>query len=279
MTTLPLTSSAATSPLTAVDPVGIGSGVSRTRRAVLVAAAASVGACAYRPPGGHGTIVGGSSTDEGAPASSFADWRPRTFPGKRPTRYRVEADGGRWVLRADARASASMLRRPVQVDPADLGELRFSWRVPAPLHAADLRDRDAEDAPVRLVLAFDGDVSRLTSRDRMLFELARTLTGEAPPYATLMYVWDHRAEPGTVVSSNSTGRIRKLVVDGADSPHGPWRHHVRDIAADFRRAFDEAPGRLVGLGVMTDTDNTRAEARAWYGPVTMQARDGRPLLP
>lgn len=233
--------------------------------------------CASRPTTGDVPAPAGAlgAADDDAP---FAQWQPRTFPGKRPTLYRPERQDGRAVLRADARASASLLRRRVRVEPGDLGLLQFSWRVPRPLEAADLRDRDAEDAPVRLVLAFDGDVGRLPARERLMFELAQAVTGESPPYATLMYVWDRHGAPGDLVPSNSTTRIRKWVVDGAQSPHGPWRSHVRDVRVDFERAFGEPPGPLVAVGVMTDTDNTRREARAWYGPVTLTAPDGRRLL-
>jgi len=39
------------------------------------------------------------------------------------------------------------------------------------------------------------------------------------------------------------------------------------VRADFVKAFGEAPGALLAIGIMTDTDNTRSEAQAWYGPV------------
>jgi hypothetical protein len=31
--------------------------------------------------------------------------------------------------------------------------------------------------------------------------------------------------------------------------------------------YGERPGALIGMGVMTDTDNTQTKAQAWYGPV------------
>lgn len=145
--------------------------------------------------------------------------------------------------------------------------VRFSWRIDRPISRASLRDRDAEDAPARIVLAFDGPIATLPARERMFFELARTITGEAPPYAMLMYVWDPAADRGEVIPSNSTTRIRKVVVDGRDSPPGAWRFHERVIGDDFRAAYGEAPGRLLAVGVMTDSDNTGSRVRAWYGPV------------
>jgi len=48
---------------------------------------------------------------------------------------------------------------------------------------------------------------------------------------------------------------------------GTWLSYTRDIRADFEKAFGEAPGALLGMGLMTDTDNTRSTTRAWYGRV------------
>ena len=64
-----------------------------------------------------------------------------------------------------------------------------------------------------------------------------------------------------------TDRVRKIVVDAGPGQIRRWREHRRDLAADFQRAFGEAPGALVSVAYMTDADNTQQQARAWYGPV------------
>jgi hypothetical protein len=45
--------------------------------------------------------------------------------------------------------------------------------------------------------------------------------------------------------------------------------YQRNIKADFEKAFGEAPGALIGIAIMTDTDNTRSHAQAWYGPISL----------
>jgi len=130
-------------------------------------------------------------------------------------------------------------------------------------------DVDREDAVARVIFAFDGDRSRLSARNRAMFDLARALTGEEPPYATLMYVWETRKPVDTVVVNPRSDRIRKLVVDSGPAHLGAWRAHQRDLAADFERAFGEKPGTLVAIGKMTDADNTQARAEAWYGPIEL----------
>ncbi len=130
--------------------------------------------------------------------------------------------------------------------------------------------RDADDSPVRVVLFFEGDRSRFSTRDAMLSELVRTVSGEEMPYATLMYVWCNKREAGTVVPSPRTGRIRTLAVESGTGKLDRWLDYERDIRADYERAFGEAPGALVGIGIMSDSDNTQSTTHAWYGPVRLQ---------
>ncbi len=203
------------------------------------------------------------------PVPDARDWHAVPLPGKTPTRYAWDAKDGRPALQAVSQRSASMWRKRVALDAGALGDVSFSWWVPDLIADASVADVDREDAPARVMLGFGGDVSRLPMRTRMLFELAQALTGEMPPYATLMYVWDANAPVGSVIVNPRSDRVRKIVVDSGPGELRRWRDHRRDIAADFRRAFGEEPGPLTSIAVMTDSDNTRSEARAWYGPVTL----------
>lgn len=126
------------------------------------------------------------------------------------------------------------------------------------------------DSPARLVFAFDGDRSRLSARDRMLFDVAELLTGEPPPFATLMYVWANQSAPEAIIEHPRSDRIRKVVVEQGPASLRQWRQYRRDLAADFLRAFGEPPGRLVAVALMTDSDNMAASAQTWYGDVVLQ---------
>lgn len=201
-----------------------------------------------------------------APAESDG-WHPVLLPGKTPTRYTWSEKDGRRAVWAQSERSASMWRRRMDLAPDRLGEVSFSWWVPQALAEASVADIDREDAAVRVIFAFGGDHSRLPLRQRAMFDLAEALTGERPPYATLMYVYDTGSPAGSVVVNPRTDRVRKIVLDGDAAATGRWRDHRRDLAADYRRAFGEDPGPLIAVGVMTDTDNTAGRAEAWYGPI------------
>jgi Protein of unknown function (DUF3047) len=210
----------------------------------------------------------GQQTSPGLPTPpEEADWKPFTLPGKRATVYRFSQRDGRRVIEASADGSASMLRRRLNLEPHQSAEVSWSWWVQDTLVGADLADADSTDAPARLMFAFDGDKSRLSPRSRMMFDLARALTGEEPPYATLMYAFATDTPVGSVLRNPRSERIRKIVVDSGAGHTRQWRLHRRKLAEDFKRAFGEEPGRLIGVAVMTDADNTRSTAKAWYGPI------------
>ncbi len=198
-------------------------------------------------------------------------WKHHPFPGKSASQFRYVQKDGRAAMAANSVSSASMLRQVMRVESDELADLRFSWKVPALIAHADMALRDADDSPVRILLMFEGDRSKFSSKNAMLSELARALTGEELPYATLMYVWCNTRAPGTVIVNPRTDRIRKLVVESGAGNLQQWIDYKRDIRKDYEAAFGEAPGALVGIGIMTDSDNTGTSTQAWYGPVTLGA--------
>ena len=236
-------------------------------RIVTVCLAAGLGACAHGPGDSLATVPAGATawTPE-----QIARWQPMHLPGKRVTQYSLGEQAGLAAVRAQADSSVSMLRQPLRVEPQEIGHLEFSWNVPALIDGADVGQRQSDDSPARLVLAFDGDRSTFSAKNAMLSELAHAMTGEPMPYATLMYIWCNTRPVGTVVHSPRTDRIRKLVVASGPEQLKQWLHFRRNVRADFELAFGEPPGALLAIGLMTDSDNTQSSALAWYGGIALK---------
>ena len=209
-------------------------------------------------------------------SAAISHWEGMQFPNKESTRYTldkqapVDAQGLRSALRAQANSSASMLRTSLNISPEDLKRVHFSWLVPALISEADMATRQGDDSPVRLVLAFEGDRGNFSAKDAALNELTRLVTGKEMPYATLMYVWCNKRPVGSIIHNARTERIRKIVIESGPQGLKQWRNYERDIRADFEAAFGEAPGKLVGIGIMTDSDNTHSQTQAWYGKISLQ---------
>lgn len=197
-------------------------------------------------------------------------WAPQALSRlKRDTVYTVVREDGRAMLRASADRSASLYVAKLDRPIAAPRSIEWRWSTDGPVPGADNRDRDREDAPLRVVVAFDGDPATLPAAERERFERARKLSGRTPPYATLMYVWSDKVPPDTVIPSAHTGRLRMMVAAPAAPAVRAWQTVRRDLAADYRAAFGVEPGRVLAVGVMTDTDNTGTKAEGRYADLRL----------
>jgi len=208
-----------------------------------------------------------SATSDGSTVP--VGWQPWTInKNKIPTRYSLTEVDRRVVLHAQADSSASGLYVPLV--ERDAGTLRWMWKTRDVIRTADNGVSHREDSPLRVFVAFDGDRSTLSLRDQLMYEMARITTGREMPYATLMYIWGGRLPPGSVVNNPHTDRVRMIIVDSGTRHTGEWRCHERDLRADYRKAFGVDPGKVIAVGLMTDTDNTRTRAESWYGDIAIE---------
>ena len=190
---------------------------------------------------------------------------------KKPTHYQLVQDGGRTVLHAIAAGSASGLTRHAGFGLVEQPVASWSWKVSRLVAGADNSRARTEDAPARLIFAFDGDKSKLGTLDQAALYISAKVYGREMPYATLMYIWANKAPVGTVIENPHTKRVQMVVASSGPAGVGAWQKLSRDVLADYRRAFKEEPGKLLAYGVMSDTDNTGESVEAWYGEIEFQA--------
>ena len=193
----------------------------------------------------------------------------RIAPFKKSTVYRLENYQGRTVLSANSKISASGLAVKLRPRQAMNLLLQWEWKAVTPITNADNTDGYTDDAPLRILVAFDGNKSKLPLKEKMTFEMANLISGQEMPYATLMYIWSGRSPVDTIIPNAHTSRIKMIVVDSGWDHLGQWHKHQRDLAADFKRAYGEAPGEVIGIALLTDTDNTKSETRAFYGDIEL----------
>ena len=212
------------------------------------------------------------SLDFGQPAVSWAHQPLSKL--KRDTAYSLVQEDGHAVLRAVADRSASLYVtrfKPATGVPASIG---WRWKTDALVPDADNRDKKREDAPLRVLVGFDGDKATLPDEEQKRFQRAKSLTGRDGPYATLMYIWSAHVPVNTVIPSAHTSQVKMLAVASGSKGLGQWQTVQRNLAADYKRAFGAAPGRVLGVAVMTDTDNTGAKAVGEYSDIRFDCTGG-----
>ena len=216
-----------------------------------------------------------STSDSAVPP---APWRIAGLPVQNKaavpsTRYDITAIDGLKVLRVQTDGSYGNLVHALPgVMLAPGTQLRWRWRLDQPLLNADLRQKSGDDSPVKVCLLFDMPLAKLSFVDRSVLSLARSVSGEKLPSATLCYVWDHTLPVGTLLNNAYTSRVRFMVLDSGDKRLGQWVSHRRDVAADFKQAFGRESDAVVPLDAVligADSDNAGGQSLAYVGDITL----------
>ncbi len=252
--------------------------VGRLKTLGIMLVAALLGGCALPRASTDGsTYVSLTPFSQALPGAVFpGGWQPWILAKfKRPTAYDMVREGGATVVHAQADASASgLLHTLAELDPRRYRDLGWQWKIEQLIKAQDNTRRATEDAPARVIVKFGGDRAKLDFGERAFAAKVKAMTGYEMPHATLMYIWARDSALETVIPNHHTDRVKMIVAESGPDKLGAWHAFKRDLYADFRRAFGEEPGPIIGVGIMTDTDNTGEQVRAWYGDITLRvARD------
>ena len=186
-------------------------------------------------------------------AGDTKGWQIRHFEGE--TRYRIVKAGGARALKAESVAGASSLYLEREIDLRRRPVLEWRWRVEAPLKVPDERAKAGDDFAARVYVVAPGEG---------LFAL---------PIA-ISYVWSGSAAVGDDWPNPFTSKVRMVAVESGPAHAGKWRRYRRNLREDFRRLFGREVDELEGVAVMTDADNSRQRARAWYGDILLRAEGG-----
>jgi len=186
-------------------------------------------------------VFTGESEADGLPKG----WQSLTFRKiKSHTQYRVVQDGKRFVVKAEARAAASMLYKKIDASTKTHPILRWSWKVENLLRKGDPTQKSGDDYPARVYVMF---------QDR---------TG-------INYIWESRFPKGRVVPNPYTDDVQMFIVESGADHLGKWVDETRNLYEDYKRAFRREPPAILAISLMTDTDNTGESAVAYYADITL----------
>ena len=235
-------------------------------------------AIAAKPPSksnaAHGRSIARPTPFSSGPLAATAPpgWAVQTLPKvERQTRYDLVNDSGRIVLRARADGSASSLRHGLFADPKQTPVLRWRWRTERVLEDADLTRKEGDDFSARIYVFFDRSEDSMTFKEKTLFKLGRARYGDQLPSAALCYVWDNRQPVGTIRDNAYTPFVAMVVASSGGAQVGQWVSLQRNVAEDYRRAFNTDPPRIIGVAVSVDTDNTGEATTTYFGDIDFVA--------
>lgn len=177
-------------------------------------------------------------------------WESESFSGE--TRYTIDQQEGRKVLRADANASASGLVKKAEIDLNATPYLHWDWKVDASLPGLNERSKPGDDYAARVYVVVSGGAFFWKTR-------------------TLVYVWSGSEPVGTSWKNAYTGNARHIALRSGNADAGDWVSEKRNVRVDFKNVFGDDIEKLDAVAIMTDTDNSGLSATAWYGDITFSS--------
>lgn len=209
-----------------------------------------------------------------APGSGLPDgWEIMAFPKiKRHTEYDLVRENDRTIIQAVSKASASGLIRYLSLSAGQYPWISWQWKIGHVLQQGDVATKKGDDYAARIYVAFEFSPEGTSLWQRMRYKAANTAAGGKLPGSALNYIWANKAPVGAVVSNPYTDQTKMIVVRSGNQSAGRWLSEKRNIADDYRQAFGKAPPPIMGIAIMTDTDNTGESTVAAYGDIHLSEK-------
>lgn len=197
-------------------------------------------------------------------------WEPLEFPNiSKHSHYELETEDGDQIVRAETSAGASGLIARLHIKPTESLILRWRWKISNIFKKGDARKKSGDDYPARIYVAFQFQPENAGFFERTKRKAAELLFGESLPGNALNYIWANTLPKGEFAANPYTDKTIMVAVNSGKKNAGNWVTVERDIMADYRKAFGGAPPPIIGIAIMSDSDNTGESATAWYGDIRL----------
>jgi len=182
--------------------------------------------------------------------SDLSDWEEKSFVDH--THYDFIQGPQHMVLRARTLASASGLFRDIEVDITKTPFINWSWKVDNIYQGNNEHQKEGDDYPARIYIVVSGG---------MFFWKTRAIN----------YVWSSNQAIGSNWDSAYTGNAKMIAVGSGDKKTGQWVMEKRNVYQDLKSLFGEVIPKIHAIAVMSDSDNTKQSATAYYGDIYFSA--------
>ena len=184
-------------------------------------------------------------------SESLAGWESKSFKGL--TEYRLVKEEGRTVIKATSSNAASGLIKKIRFNPSKYRYLRWRWKISHTIQGGDEKTKSGDDYAARVYVVFPGHFFWQTK--------------------AINYIWANRLAKGASAPNAYSANAMMIAVESGNGMAGKWLIEQRDLVADFRLLFGGEPPEAEAIAIMTDTDNTRGSAEAWYGEISLASEE------
>ncbi len=190
-------------------------------------------------------VIGNFST------GTLSDWKAKEFKGQ--TKYQLIKLDGLQVLEADSNAAASGLFYERRIDLQKTPFINWSWRIENRMGDVNEQAKSGDDFTARVYVVISGG---------LIFWNTKAIN----------YVWASTSPKDKTWPNPFAGDHAMMVaVRSSADKTKTWYTEKRNIRADFKKLIGEDIQYIDAVAIMTDTDNAKGKAQAYYGDIFFTA--------
>jgi len=181
----------------------------------------------------------------------------------RQTVYHPVTIDGVEAVESESECSASAL--VLELHDFDLQAtpiLQWRWKIEEGLKIENERVKAGDDFAARVYVMFRFDAAHASWLERLEHTIGEKLYGEKIPGDALDYVWSSYQPAGSTWDNPFTAAAKMISLGSGRLPQ--WKQETADVARDYRKLFGREPPPIMGVGIMTDSDNSCQKAAATF---------------
>ncbi|MGC9315894.1 MAG: DUF3047 domain-containing protein [bacterium] len=163
--------------------------------------------------------------------------------------YSIFEEDGNPFLRGDALGTSVTIGLDREWNLADYPILKWRWRAVTMPAGTNEREKSGNDNVLGMYVVFGG----------------------WPIPQSIKYIWSETLPVGTILPSPFSSKTQMIVIRSGTEGLGEWVVEERNVLEDYRMAFSkpsESPNAR-GIGVLTDSDNTKTHAVGDYDDISV----------
>ena len=181
----------------------------------------------------------------------LSQWETEVFSGE--TSYEVINIDNQPIIKASAEQSASGLVRKMKIDLSKTPYMNWSWKVDKVLENVDETQKSGDDYAARVYIVISGG---------LFFWRTRAIS----------YAWASQQPKDSSWPNAFTDRAVMVAVESGPELSGQWVKEKRNILEDIQTLLGIDKTSIDAVAIMTDTDNSKQNATAYYGNIYFSAQ-------
>ncbi len=174
-------------------------------------------------------------------------WNNKSFSGT--TDYRLTLLDKLQVLKAESHSAASGLFKEQKIDLHKTPVLNWRWRIENHLNPLNEQDKQGDDYSARIYVVVSGGWAFWKTK-------------------AINYVWTSHTPKGHIWPNAFAGNNAMMIaLRSTTDKTQTWYQEKRNIRQDLKAQFGTDIRYIDAIALMTDTDNAKGSAIAYYGDI------------